>query len=772
MTSYKFLQGSGEMNLLTQSFDWSKTSLGPPDKWQQSLRTSVNIVLNSKIPMFLWWGENLIQFYNDAYRPSFGNNGKHPAALGQYGEECWPEIWHTIKPMIDRVIVKGENLLSDNQLIPIYRNGKLEDVYWKFSYSPVLNDEDMITGVLVVCEETTQTVEESIAKKELKYHTALLEAQNEAIPDAILIVDTKGNMLSFNHKFEALWKIPKEIIERKDDNAALQFAMTQLVDPEGFISRVNYCYAHLDEASHEEVIFTDGRIIERYGNIVRGEDGTNYGWAWYFRDITEVKKMAEVLKESEKNLLNVIHQAPVAMFILKGPDYVLEIANEQVFELWGKRSDDVLNKPIFEGIPEAKGQGFEEILNIVYYTGETYKAYSVPFTLSRNGKLETLFLDFVYEAFRESDGRISGIISVATDVTQQVSSRKKIEEAEARTRLAIDSAKLGTYEINFITNELKTSERFNAIWGETQSISQAEFAAYIHPEDKFIRQKAHQESVITGTIFYEVRIIWRDGSVHWIKVNGKVLNDDNGTANYLLGVIEDITEKKNTQQQKDNFIAMASHELKTPVTSIKAYGQILEQMLLRKGDIKEAAMMNKMDLQVDRLNHLITDLLNITKINSGRLEYNKSSFDFCKLVTDTAEELQRTTIKHTLIVNCPKSVNVVADKERIGQVITNFISNAIKYSPNSPAINITVKVGANEVTCCVQDFGIGINEESQGKVFEQFYRGNTEKHHTFQGLGLGLYISAEIIKRVGGKIWVKSAEGKGSEFYFALPINN
>lgn len=156
--TYSFLNGGGEMGELTRSFNWSATSIGSPDNWPQSLRTIVSVVLSSKFPMFLWWGEELIQFYNDAYRPSLGNGNKHPLALGQKGKDCWPEIWNIISPLIQQVRCTGEATWSEDQLIPIYRNGKLEDVYWTFGYSPVIGEDGSIEGVLVVCHETTPKI--------------------------------------------------------------------------------------------------------------------------------------------------------------------------------------------------------------------------------------------------------------------------------------------------------------------------------------------------------------------------------------------------------------------------------------------------------------------------------------------------------------------------------------------------------------------------------------------------------------------------------------
>ena len=136
---YHFLEGGGELGELTRSYNWAETPIGSVDKWPQSLRTTISIILRSDFPMFLWWGEEMIQFYNDAYRPSLGQCGKHPEALGQRAEKCWPEIWHIIYPLIEQVRNTGTSFFSADQLVPIYRNGRIEDVYWTFSYSPVID---------------------------------------------------------------------------------------------------------------------------------------------------------------------------------------------------------------------------------------------------------------------------------------------------------------------------------------------------------------------------------------------------------------------------------------------------------------------------------------------------------------------------------------------------------------------------------------------------------------------------------------------------------
>jgi PAS fold len=153
-----FLQGNEEMARLIREKDWAATSLGPIESWPNSLLIVLGIIVKSKFPMFLFWGPELVGFYNDGYRPSLGNNGKHPSILGMPGQDAWHEIWHIIKPLIDKVLTEEIATWHEDELVPIYRNGQLEDVYWTFSYSPVYNESGKPNGVFVTVTETTQKV--------------------------------------------------------------------------------------------------------------------------------------------------------------------------------------------------------------------------------------------------------------------------------------------------------------------------------------------------------------------------------------------------------------------------------------------------------------------------------------------------------------------------------------------------------------------------------------------------------------------------------------
>lgn len=242
-----------------------------------------------------------------------------------------------------------------------------------------------------------------------------------------------------------------------------------------------------------------------------------------------------------------------------------------------------------------------------------------------------------------------------------------------------------------------------------------------------------------------------------------------GEVETVLTMSRDITEIKIQQQQKDEFIGIVSHELKTPLTSIKAFTQVLHKRFVKAKDLDSAEHLEKMDMQLNKLASLINDLLDVTKIQEGRLQFVERYFDFNELVKENVDIMQRTTEQHKIIVRGKVERKIYGDRDRIGQVLTNLLSNAIKYSPDSLEVIVKLSSTKEELTCCVQDFGVGVPKNMRDKIFDRFFRVSGSRRRSYPGLGLGLFISSEIIKRQSGKIWVES-DKNGSIFCFTMPI--
>lgn len=238
----------------------------------------------------------------------------------------------------------------------------------------------------------------------------------------------------------------------------------------------------------------------------------------------------------------------------------------------------------------------------------------------------------------------------------------------------------------------------------------------------------------------------------------------------ILLAFEDITDRRQLEKQKDDFIGIVSHELKTPLTSIRMFAQLLERHHRQNKDKKGLFYLKKMTNQMERLTQLMASFVNVYKIQNGKLALHKQKFEINDLIASVVSDFQFTTRSHTVEHTGQLKKNVHADRERISQVLINLISNAIKYSPKSDKVVVSSAENEDQLTVSVQDFGLGIPKEEQDKIFDRFFRVKGKREKDISGLGLGLYISNEIIMQHKGRIWVESQEGKGSTFYFSLPL--
>jgi PAS domain S-box-containing protein len=463
-----------------------------------------------------------------------------------------------------------------------------------------------------------------------------------------------------------------------------------------------------------------------------------------------------------------IEQAPIPVALYTGAEIRIALANQAMLTKWGK-DETVIGKTLVEVLPEPEGQRLLEIAAYVFTSGVAHEVKNNRAELIVNGELKTFYFDYFFKPLKEDDGDVWGILNTATDVTETVLMRSQLEESKFVTEFMPQQVWTATPDgmLDFVNRQIK--EYFKK---ESEALLGPKWQDVVHPDDLAAAGEAWRQSLETGSVYQtQFRLKGSDDAYRWhlaravpFIVNGQIMK--------WVGTNTDIDEQKQLQRQKDEFLGIASHELKTPVTSIKAYAQVLGAMLIKEGEKKKAEMILRMDAQINRLTNLIGDLLDVTKINSGKLQFNKTWFDFNDAVKETVEDLQHTTQKHRLVTDFAETGSIHADRDRIGQVLTNLITNAIKYSPFADRIIIKTSMNNDHVEVCVQDFGIGIPPDKKDKVFEQFYRVSGTKQHTFPGLGLGLYISSEIIKREGGRIWVDSVEGKGSTFCFILPVNN
>lgn len=500
-----------ELKQLLGSKDWNEHPLGPYEGWPVTLRTALGLMMESRFPKMIFWGEPMYCFYNDAFRPSLGSHGKHPSTFGMAYKDAYPEATKKMLPLMREVLHSGKATYFENQLVPIYRNGQLSEAFWTFTHYPIRSIEGNIEGIFLDCFEMGASYS--------SYESG----------------------------------------EETEDFRSLADTISQPVFATSDIGSITY---------------SNNKLLEYSGKTF--EDLQKLGWS------------------------TIVHEEDLEDFMA----------------------------------------GWQEAI-------------------------------------------------------------KKTEE--------------------YIT---------------------------------------------------ELRYLRHDGQPNWFLTHIIPVLNTGGNVDRWVGSATDIQDFKYQQKEKDIFIGMASHELKTPVTSIKGYVQMLQKMYAKSGDEFLTSSLRTLDRQIKSLTNLISDMLDLSKMQTGNLELNLENILVDELIKDVIAELSHVHQEHNFIYNNACNDYIHGDKDRISQVLINFLTNAIKYAPSSRDILITCESDEDHTRVSVTDKGVGLSPLEESKVFERFYRAQGLSQKTFPGLGIGLFIAEDIIRRHKGKIGVKSVENEGSTFYFSLPTIN
>ena len=407
------------------------------------------------------------------------------------------------------------------------------------------------------------------------------------------------------------------------------------------------------------------------------------------------------------------------------------------------------------------------------------KKLDIPFILVTATVSEEFAVDIIKNGADDYilKDRLQRLPSAITNSIEKRRLEKEKQAVNERLAFHLENAPLGFIELDnrgFVKSWSKRAEEILGWDRNTLMKNQEDNISQVYEEDKPLARKV-LEQLINGEVERnkaQCRHVTADGRIIWCEWFNSVLKHENGKVKTIMSLVQDITDQKQMEKQKDNFFLVASHELKTPVTTIKAYGQLAEELLEQKEDNETLEIIKRMGEQINRLTGLIEALLDVTKIQNGQLVYDEAFYDFNELVQEVIDDMQKTSYTHGIKNNAGPATTVFGDRNKLCQVITNLISNAIKYSPESDQVIISTRTHGNGVELAVRDFGIGIPAEDVQNVFKQFYRVSGESRSTFPGMGIGLYICSDVITRHGGKIWVESAIGKGSTFYAWIPADH
>ncbi|KFF04347.1 PAS domain-containing protein [Flavobacterium reichenbachii] len=554
-----FLANGGEMGKLTRDFDWNKTSLGSVDFWPQSLRTTLGILLNSKFPMFLFWGPDHICFYNDAYRPSLGNEGKHPAILGQKGAESWPEIWDSVKPLIDQVLSEGESILHEDQYLSIYRDGKMDDVYWTFSYSPVFDEAGKPSGVLVLCNESTDKIElvRKLEDSNTRYLNNILQTPNAM---CIFRGDDFTVEIANKHMLELWGRKIHEVLDKP------VFEALPEVKGQGLeIVLENVYTTGVKFEAHERLVKLNrnGRIEDIYVNFIydalKEPDGTISGITAIANDVTAQVKARLLVEENDLKFRNTVKQVPLGIAILKGKELVIEMANNAYLEIVDKQEKDILGKPIFDSVPEIK-QTIYPFLSKVYEEGAEYAADEFPIQLHRYGKQEVCYFNLISNPLREENGVISGVIITAYEVTESVNARHLLTESKNAFRNLIMESPIAMTILRGKNHviEMANTTMLDVIWEKEESEVIGRPIVEVFPE---LKEQKYPE--LLNDVFINGKTVREKESLAYVEVKGIIekfyldyqytpLFEKEGEISGVMVTVSDVTDKVEARKKVED----------------------------------------------------------------------------------------------------------------------------------------------------------------------------------------------------------------------------
>ncbi len=645
------------------------------------------------------------------------------------------------------------------------------DVQVSVDITPVLNSAAEVAYILYTVTDISSYMDRAAKKVNRDYFIQLMDQAPVGIcimRGKELIIESANNMmLELLGKSESILNLP------------LHIALPELED-QPFLKLLDdvYTWGEALVGNEAKVLLVRNSTLETtYFNFVyqpiKDKSGHTIGIMMVAAEVTALVLIKQQLEESVANFKSVVMNAHYALLVVKGKDWVVEIANQPMLNLWDKKKDEVLGLPLMKILPELVGQPFPEHLRRVTESGKSYAINEEVFYYNTPGGIKKKYVSFFYDPMLDKEGNVTGIIVGAEDITERVENRLKTERAEEMLRIAIESANLGTWNYDPQSKRLTVSPRLKELFGykANEEMSYNSVISQVTDEYRFMLLRAIQTSVSQGEQFnIEFSIKGNfDKKLRWMRATGKIYRDNEGVPVRFSGILMEITEHKQDEIRKNDFIAMVSHELKTPLTSLKAYVQLLGFKAKQSGDMFTIKSLNKVEGQVNKMNTMIRSFLDLSRLEAGKLNLVKERFYIDKLIMEVVEEILLIDKSHPIFYGDCKPVEVFADREKIGQVINNLLSNAIKYSAPGTKVKVGCGLNGGMVQVWVSDQGLGISKKDTEKLFSRFYRVENTPLKTVSGFGIGLYLSAEIVQRHNGNIWVDSEEEKGSTFYFNLP---
>jgi PAS domain S-box-containing protein len=652
---------------------------------QQRYQQTRALIEQAPVAIILFRGNDFL--IESANEQMLGLLGKSKDIIGKPLLESMPELdGQEPYQLLSKVLTTGQTVRGYDTPVLLTRSGVTETGYYNFTYSPLIENGEVI-GVIDMAVDVTEQVLSRLATEKLYRDLA---ERNEELAAA------NDEILASNEQLQASQEMLAESEDRLRQMADNISQLAWMARPDGHI----YWY--------------NQRWYDYTGTTLPEMEG----WGWQ----------------------KVQH-----------PDYVNAVT---------------------------------EKIKAHFESGETWED-TFPLR-DREGRYQWFLSRAV--PTKDDQGRVTNWFGTNTEITEQIIAREKLEaaqqelkvsfyklaQAEQQQQIAISQAKLGTFSINSTTREMTSSTRLKEIFGyhvdEEMTFQNA--VTQIAPEfrDQFMRS-VEDLFVKNADFNMEFPVYgFHDQQMRWVKATGKFYTSENERNGHFFGTILDITDQKEDAQRKNDFIAMVSHELKTPLTSLNGFVQILELQSKKNANQQALVLMDKAKKQIKKMTTMVNGFLNVSRLEAGKIYLEKKRFDMKELVKEIEEETVPANTTHNIIFEPVLTTWVEGDRDKVGQVITNFISNALKYSSPDTTVQIACAAADGCARVSVRDEGLGIAEKDIPYLFDRFYRVEGHQAAKVSGFGIGLYLCKEIIERHDGHIWVNSVPQVGSTFFFAIPI--
>lgn len=793
-----------------------------------------NLLMQAPFAIQIVRGPDFI--YELANKRSLEILGRSPhEVLGRKVLDVVPEIRDTLYKLLQHVYNTGERFLTEEQAVSYSKNGQMVDIFAKFLLEPLRDEQGIITGILITGDDITHQV---VARKKIEENEERFRRLSEDLEQQVRertaeLIDLNKTLAERNVKLENTQDFLQQVIDGSIEFISvldndLRFVTVNKKLEEGLrLARQDVKGKHLFDidpkirgtVQHESILKAlkgETVYLHKRPAVTRPEyfvdtyylplvlKGKIEGVIMMSRDVTELVKSEKTLESKNRELNEAQQIAQLGSW-----DWNVNANHvqwsEQMFRIYGYEEERFtvnFEKAVERMLPEEATRAGErmrehiaEAQRLFKETGEAeYKNPPSEYAILLPGGTKKI-LRGEGKIILDNQGRVARVIGTVQDITSQkaaeqqlIETNKKLEErnqfVEKLINSSLDLIMVVDQELRLLTLNKKAENMIKGFYSGDligQKITDIDPSLADTPSYQDLLRAFQGEIVIRDKVKSSL-------SDNYYEHNYVPLSDADGEVYGVMVISHDITESIRQMEElkkaieadklKSDFIKMASHELKTPVTSIKGYVQLLLAVLKENEEHERKlsplllrSSLASIEKQLNRLTRLLTELLDLSRIESGQLELNREEFSINELAIDVVQDVIYTNPKQQIHLYHDLTCKVYGDKDRIGQVIINLLTNAIKYSPAADKIDITIeRHGADHVAVKVRDYGIGIDKRFHEKIFERFFRAEGHEEQTYPGFGIGLFIAKEIIQRHGGSISVTSEKKKGSVFIFTLPV--